>query len=930
MILHRFSLLLGCLLSGAALFAQQAPLPLDNQVVTGRLDNGITYMIRHNATPRHQACFYLVNGIGALAEKPGEHGMAHYLEHMMFQGTKHFPGHSMIDMLERHGVLYGYDINAHTSENETVYTLSHVPTHDVKFLDSCLMVMSDWTYALQLKDDRIEHERGPILRELAMRDNADTHIQIQWANSLLRGSAYENHDVLGTMADIKAITPEGLRKFYAAWLNPAMVDVVVVGDFDVKQMETALRRVLSVAPMGNKKQQRPFFAVPDRDTLNYCVATDKAKQGETAMIVNLIRDTPEAEKSSADYLVKSIMTRMINIMGATRLGQISHEQDSPLAGASLVVMPLKRGYFTYQIGAGIGQPGNETRAVRMLLLEYERLKHVGFTQPEFDRAKAQMLRDNAQNAYVSKDNDEIAKMLEQHYLEGEPIVDYKALNTYERTVLDTLSLSSVNALVRSWSTDKNMSVILTGPDGLYYPAKQDILDIFDQVKKINYKGFPFELKPEVPLPELSVSPKPGRIKKELVDKAKNTTTWKLANGATVVYKQVPEDGSKVCLRVVRPGGESMFSLQELPSAQVATTFVEAGGVGQLSSQQLNRVQQAKGFKVDSHIYGYSERMEGTSLPNSVEQMMQLTYLRFMQPVIDTALINGSMQQNRIYAHFPARPQQRLQDSVAVLRGGGSPRILSQHGDYFDHIDAKSIENAWNRCFGSANGYTFIITGAQPASTMKPLVEKYIAAINGGGKPTRWVDNKMYGYQGLTERTVQTGAMGPYAMVVLGISAPLPYSPVNELTNRIVARVFQQRAMDVMREKDGDVYTINVHQESNAVPRGSFEVSAEFQADTLRAPQLRDKVYGIWEQMVNGGITQEELTKTLAYFQKSYLEDGDKADKWADKMANEVIDGCKLLNYDNFAATAQQITTASVNAFLHQMDAAKNVVKLIFR
>lgn len=921
---------MGCLLCGATLFAQSSSLPLDNNVVTGRLDNGITYMIRHNAAPRHQACFYLVNGIGALAEKPGEHGMAHYLEHQMFQGTKHFPGHAMIDMLERHGVLYGYDINAHTSENETVYTLSKVPTQDPKLLDSCLMVMADWTYALELKDERIEHERGPILRELAMRDNADTRIQIQWANSLLRGSAYENHDMLGTMADIKAITPDGLRKFYASWHNPAMVDVVVVGDFDVKQMEQRLRSILSEAPMGDKSQSRPFFAVPERDTLNYCLATDKAKQSESAMIVNLIRDTPEAEKSSADYLVKNIMARMINNMGATRMSQIAHEQGSPFAGASLVVMPLKRGYFTYQIGAGVNQPGNESRAVRMLLLEYERLKQVGFTQAEFDKAKAQMLNDNEQSTFVSKTNDEVAKMLEQHFLEGEPIVDYKVLYPYERAVLDTLSLASVNALMRSWSTDKNMSVIITGPDGLDYPSKQDVLDIFDQVKKINYKGFAFELKPEAPLPEFSVSPKSGRIKKEMVDKANNTTTWTLANGATVVYKQVPEDRSKVCLRAVRPGGESMFSLQELPSAQVATTFVQAGGAGQLSSQQLNRIQQVKGFKVDSHIYGYSERMEGTSLPNSVEQMMQLTYLRFMQPVIDTTLINGSMQQNRIYAHFPMRPQQRLQDAVGQLRSGNNPRVLSQHGDYFDHIDAKSIEEAWNRCFGSANGYTFIITGAQPASELKSLVEKYIASINGGGKPTRWVDNKMYGYQGVTERTVQTGAMGPYAMVVLGVSAPLPYSPVNELTNRIVSRVFQERAMDVMREKDGDVYTINVNQESQAVPRGSFEVSAEFQADTLRAAQLRDKVYGIWEQLVKVGITQEELTKALAYFNKSYLEDGDKADKWADKLGNEVVDGCALLNYDNYAESARQVTTASVNAFLRQMDAAKNVVKFIFR
>lgn len=474
--------------------------------------------------------------------------------------------------------------------------------------------------------------------------------------------------------------------------------------------------------------------------------------------------------------------------------------------------------------------------------------------------------------------------------------------------------------------------MVTGPEGISYPNKQDVLDIFDQVKKVNYKSYPFVLKPEKPIADLTLSqPKAGRITKETTDKNKGITTWKLSNGATVIYKQTPYDRKQVCLRAVRQGGQSMFNIQKLPSAQVTTMFVEAGGIGGLTPQQLDRLQEAKGFKCDSKIYDYSERMEGAALPGSVEEMLRLMYLRFTHPVIDTALINGSIRQNQAFARLPmAKAQQRLQDSVAILRGGGHPRILSQHGDYFDHITSASITDVWNRCFESANGFTFILTGAQPAERYKRLVEQYIASLPGKGKPTRWVDNKMYGYQGFTERTVHTGAMGKYAYDVLGISAAMPYTPLNELHNRIVARIFQQRAMNQLREKSGDVYAVNVSQTSQAIPRGAFEVSSEFQADTLHAATLLNKVYGIWEDLAKNGVTADETEKALAYFAKVYTLDDDTADKWADSMAEEVVNNTALLNAGNFAETAKEVTTTSINAYLRKMDTSKNVVKLIFR
>lgn len=924
----RLFTLLGCLISGAALFAQGESLPIDKDVVTGRLDNGITYMIRHNAHPRHQACFYLVNGIGALAEQPGQHGMAHYLEHMMFQGTRRFPGRSMVDMLERHGVIYGYDLNARTSENETVYTLSNVPTQDASLLDSCLMVMADWTYALQIDDGRVEHERGPILKELAMRDTPQEHLQTQWAGSLLAGSAYEGHDVLGTTDDIKAITPEGLKSFYASWHNPAMNCVVVVGDFDAKKMEQALRRTLSEVPVGDKNQRRPFFDIPGRDSLNYCLATDKGATGESVMVINIVRDTPESDKTSAAHLLKGIVARLVNSMGATRMNQTSHGQGSPFQGAGISVVPLKRGYFTFQIGAAMGRAGNEARGIRMLLLEHERLRQAGFTQAELDRAKAAMLRENRQNDGGAKTNDEIAKMLERHYLEGEPLVDYKAWYAYERNVIDTLSLATVNAMLRGWSSDKNLSVVVTGPDGPDYPTRQDILDIYGQVRRVNYSSYTFELASEEELPVLmAAKPQAGRVVRQRTDEAKGLTTWKLSNGATAVYKQVPDDRSRVCLRAVRPGGESKFAIQELPSAQMAARLVEAGGVGGLDNLQLQRLQKSLGFSCESHINGYSERMNGEARPASVEQMLQLMYLRFTRPATDSAAISRAVGQERVMSLLMSSS---LQDTIASLRSGGNERVLSRQGSYYDNVNARSVKDAWSRCFGSAKGFTFVLTGAQPADSVKPLVERYIASLPTGGKGSRWIDNKMYGYTGITERTVNSGIKGNDATVIIAVSGQMPYTPANELQNRIVARILQQRAMGQMREKDGDVYTVNVGQTSNPIPRGSFEVSCEFQADTLQAGALRDKVYAIWRRMAAEGVTRGEVAKNLAYFSKACDVDDGKADKWADTLADQVIDGCELLNPDNYAASAAKVTAESLSAFIRTLDGKHNVMRLIVR
>lgn len=326
-------------------------LPVDKLVVTGQLDNGIRYYIRHNDTPRGQASFHLVHNIGALAEEKGEHGLAHFIEHLTFQGTKNFPDQEIVHMLERQGILYGHDINARTSENETVYMLTAVPTALPAVLDSCMMVMADWSYALTLDKEKIEHERSVIIEEINLRDTPDYRLQNQWADAMMKGSRYEAHDIIGSADFIRTVKPSQLRRFYQKWHRPDLEAVIVVGDFDVKQMEQRLIRIMGSVPKAKGKcplsDHYQFSRVPDQDSLRFVEARSLGAQSNSVIVINRIDDTPIHQKNTMEYMRMNVIVRLFNILAGMRASVQASEPGSPFGGASITIAPLKRGYLTY-------------------------------------------------------------------------------------------------------------------------------------------------------------------------------------------------------------------------------------------------------------------------------------------------------------------------------------------------------------------------------------------------------------------------------------------------------------------------------------------------------------------------------------------------------------------------------------------------------
>ena len=472
-----------------------AVLPRDPEVVAGKLPNGITYYLRHNEVPKGQACFYIIRNAGSLMEEEGEEGLAHFLEHMAFQGTENFPGKGIIDMLERHGVLFGYDINAVTSENETTYTISGVPTHDKKLLDSCMMVMRDWSYYLTLDADEIDAERGVITEEYHTRNTPESRIQDQVSQVIFQGSKYAGRDVIGSLDVIQNFKPEALRAFYHKWYRTDLEAVVVVGDFDVEAMEARVKKYLSGVPAQQNPVPRPFYEIPEHEEMYYCMATDPAVQASSMQVVTLVPDVPKEVKGPVAYLKHQSMTRLFGIMMDRGISYIF----------------FKRGYYSYQIGA-VPKAG-EAKALQAILTENERLLRYGFTEGELQEAKAELLK-TLEYGYRARNNiknDAYAQQLRDHFLKGEPVVAADDEYRLTKDCISAITVEDMDALVKSWNTEKNRTFIVSGSEYGWHLMEDEVLEIMAEVKAADIAPWQYEAPQATAAPLLTEELPGGKV-----------------------------------------------------------------------------------------------------------------------------------------------------------------------------------------------------------------------------------------------------------------------------------------------------------------------------------------------------------------------------------------------------------------------------------
>lgn len=925
-------LLFSCLLSVQALFAQpglEAPLPKDPNTVVGRLPNGITYYLRHNQEPKDRASFYIIRNAGALLENDEQNGLAHFLEHMAFNGTKNFPGKGIISTLEKYGVAFGRNINAYTSHNETVYNISAVPTTDEKLLDTCLLILHDWSYYLTLDEKEIDEERGVISEEWRTRRNSAFRLRAQTTPVLLKDSKYAVRDVIGSLDVIKNFKPETIREFYRHWYRTDLEAVAIVGDFDVAKMEQKIKEMFSTVPAVENPQERPFYAIPEHDEMYFAVATDKEAQRSMVSITTILPEKNAAEKNTHAYLKEALIQSFYNSMIASRISELMQKGDPPFINAGIGFGGLVRGYNSYGITA-IAKPNQEDVALEAVLTENEKIKRFGFTESELERVKTNMLV-GLESAYKEKDktnNESYIREMQSNFLENEPIVDFEYYYEFAKQVIPTITVAEVSAKAREWNTPKNRVMIISGPsEDAKHLTQEEAVAILEKVEKADLKAYEDHVRDASLISEDLPGSKIVKTKKLPQFDAEE---WTLANGAKVVFRKADFDKDDVTLTSYSKGGTSLYDIDLLPSASNVGSLVGAYGLGDFDAVTLRKMLTGKMASVSVSVGSLSESVGGKSTPKDFETMLQLLYLRFEKPRFDAEAHEAIMNRNRAaIANQQKNPQKIMQDSLSLIMSDYNPRTLLFNEEYLNKISLEKIERVYRDRIKDASDFTFFIVGNISADTVKPLIEKYIGSLTSVNRKENWRDNRVRGPKGRTEKVIEIPLETPKATVVTKFSKDMKYNVYHNLCNNILEGVLKLRYTENIREKEGGTYGVSVNAGAVREPYQNYSMTMVFDCDPDRAAQLKSLVYEETEKMMQEGPTAEELHKVVSNIKKNREQSKQHNRYWLNNIYSEYVTGIKF-DPEGYEKMLDKISPKDIRKFAQSLFKGADVVDVVFQ
>lgn len=850
------------LLAGAParLAAQQSDsttraLPVDSAVRVGTLPNGLRYYVRVNHRPADRAELRLAVDAGSILETPEERGIAHFVEHMAFNGTRHFAKNDLVSYLESIGMRFGADLNAFTSFDETVYQLT-VPTDSVTMLHKAFQILQDWADGQVFDSAQVDAERGVILEEWRLGQGAAARIRDRQFPVLFHGSRYASRLPIGDTAVIRHVSPAALAAFYHRWYRPDLMAVVAVGDFNPDSIEHLIRTDFGPIP-ARTQPPRPVYGVPRQDSALVSVVTDPEA---TATIVAVYDKHPsEPDTTVRDYrrdIVEGLYDAMIN----QRLDELTQKPEPPFVGAYAGNTGLARTEDAYVMAARVDETG-VLRGLGALLTESRRVQLHGFTATELERAKADALR-AMESAYAERDKTESAAYANEYvdnFLTQEPIPGVAAEYAMYQRFLPGITLQQVDSVAGRWLDPTNRVILVSAPDSARaaLPDRGRLLALFDSVGHAEvapYKDIA-STAPLVPEP-----PAPGAITKERRIDTLGVTVWTLSNGARVVLKPTDFKADQVVMRAFGPGGTSLAPDSEYVAATTAAAVVAAGGAGAMSRIELDKALAGKEVSVSPFVSGLQQGLMGSGSPRDLETMFQLMYLYFTRPRSDTSAFRalrdrfGTLVENRSRS-----PQAAFQDTFQVVVTQHSPRARPVTRAWVRQMDLPSSLAFYRARFAHARDFTFVFVGHFAIDSIRPLVRQWIASLPPGGTGESWRDLGIRPPSGVVRRAVHQGAE-PRSETRIVFHGPMQYSDAEAYRLSSLGDVLSLRLRDVLREQLGGTYNVSVDALAEREPVQSYAVSIDFGAAPDRLDSLSDVVFRQVAELQQTGPTAAELEK----------------------------------------------------------------------
>lgn len=905
-------------------------LETDSSVLKGVLPNGITYYLRHNEEPKHRISFYIVRNVGALLEDDNQNGLAHFLEHMAFQGTKNFPGKGIIESLEKNGVSFGNNINAYTGHNETVYNISNVPAERESLIDTCLLILHDWSYYLTLDKDEIDGERGVITEEWRTRRTSNFRLNKLVDSVLFKGSKYAERDVIGSLDVIKHHTPSELRNFYHKWYRTDLEAIIVVGDFDVNVMESKVKKMFSGIPAVKNPAKRPFFAIPDHDDIRYVEATDSEVKGSTISMYLRKNQLTSEEKQTVDYIRASIMRRLFNIMMSNRLSELSESKEMPFLGGSISYGELVRGYDTYTVTA-TARGDKEASAWEAIFTENERICRYGFTADELERAKLVVASTlNQVGERLDKlTNDQYAADMKNNFLEQTPLLTFTEYASAVEDVLQWVTARDITDMVKAWNNGKNCTLTVMGESGKKHLTRDEMISIMNKVKAMPLEPYKDRLINASLMDGVTLTG--GKIVNEKRLSGFDAVEWTLNNGVRVVFRHVDETANSIELVAYSEGGYSRCEPELIPAAESLGSMANIFGVSKFSGTDLQRVLLGKTVSSGLVVNELQESIMGSSLTSDAETLFLLTYLRFTRPRFDAKLMSTIMENNketvRQMAHDPMRI---MQDSTRRILADYNPRVWLRNEAYLDAITIDRLKKVYHDRFGNPSDFTFFIVGDISEAAVRLLVERYIGSLPVSSVvKERWIDNGIRVPKGHVQKTIGLKLEVPKTTVVINYETEMKFTYKRALCHQVLCNILTLRCMDNIREKEGGTYGVSVNGMAQQIPYNGFKMNAQFSCDPKRAEYLKSLIYDEFEKVEKDGVAVAELEKVVLALRKDHEELPHTNSYWINVLKNYLYDGVDLTSPAVFDDILNELSPKDIQKYANSFFKNADVIDFTF-
>lgn len=917
--------LVACVLTTSA--QQMPPIPVDQQVRIGKLENGLTYYIRQNNYPEGQANFYIAQKVGSVLEEDNQRGLAHFLEHMCFNGTEKFPGNGVIKYLESIGVKFGGDLNAYTSIDETVYNIDNVPVSAVGAIDSCLWILHDWAGALLLEDEDIDKERGVIHEEWRQRNTAQQRMMEAAALKMYPGNRYGDRMPIGTMEVIDNFPYQALKDYYEKWYRPDQQAIVVVGDIKVDEVEAKIKSIFADLRMPENPAERVYYPIADNKEPIIALTQDKEQQYGIVYLFAKHDAIPNEAKGDMQYLILDYAKNMFAQMMRGRMSELAMQPDAPFVEGFVsdgeFFLAKTKGAIN---GAIVPKEGQVKESVAVLYREMLRAQRHGFTESEYVRARAEYLTqlESAYNERAKVRSQRFCKEYVRHFIDNEPIPGIENEYALMNQLAPNLPVQLVNQVVASLMSDSNLVVMAMLPEkeGLVHPTEKEIAQLLADVASEDITAYVDKVSNE---PLIAEEPVGGKVvkTKEAMYGYKQLI---LSNGATVYLKTTDFKADQIMMNVVSKGGVALYDESEAINLDNIVDVVENNGIGNFNTTDLQKVLAGKKAHVAPFVWLNMEGMNGSSTPKDFETLMQLTYLQFTAPRLDAeAFASFKNKQKAMLENQELDPQSALSDTITKVLYNNHPRAISMKAADVDKLDDARILEIYKERFANAADFSFIFTGAIDEAVAIPLIEKYIGSLPAGGKKEKYVDAKVDIQKGEFKNVFEKQMATPSATVYLVYSGKLKYNLKNNLMMSLTKQILDIIYTEEIREKEGGTYGVGTSGSLTKVPKESARLLVMFQT----SPELREKLTGMAVDLLNKyaeeGPRQKDLDKVREYMLKKYTESQKENSYWSNLMHNQIV-----LDYDGFKdyeKTLNSITTDDLKKFAKSLLKQGNEIEI---